>query len=176
MDEWEVLKNKPRIKDIHRFKDGVMSQINIDDATIKKQSKLFWKIAASILVLFSVGSYTWMETDTYLSRETYLANVTYEESSFADNTKCQYQVANLINVMTEAGLIIDVHNRIVQFSIVDVQKIIQTKSSLSTDIEQFIQAMQKLYPLKFQQYKSGEVVELNIWQLRENQQLCDWIK
>nr|WP_321453642.1 hypothetical protein [uncultured Carboxylicivirga sp.] len=176
MDEWEVLKNKPRINDIHRFKDGVMSQIEREENSNIKQSKLFWKIAASILVLFSVGSYTWMETDTYLSRETYLANVRYEESSFADNTRCQYQLANLINVMTEAGFIIDVHNRIVQFSIVDVQKLIQANSPLSSDIKHFVHVMRKLYPVKFQQYQSGEVIEFNVWQLRGNQQLCDWVK
>ncbi|MCU4163962.1 hypothetical protein [Carboxylicivirga caseinilyticus] len=176
MEEWRKIKQQPRINDLQRFKNNVLNQIESEEQVRKQHRIYWWRVAASIIVLLSVGSYTWMEIDTYLKRTSTVVfnnDISFESQ---DYQRCDYRIANLLKSLKEAGFVIDDQRNIIQFSELDVRNLNINNSPFASDVSQFLAGMKELYPLKYQKYKSGEMVEFNSWHLKKDQRLCDWVK
>ncbi len=174
MNDWKEIKMKPHLRDKNQFQRNVLMAI---EAKERKQKKnLGWRIAASIIVMFSVGSYSWMELETYSVRSSKLTATSQVLLKKKEDNSCQYQISHLIENLKVAGFIIDVEKMAIQFSQEDVDRLKADNSPFISDVNQFIAGMEELYPTKYQKYDAGELVEFNSFHLLKDQRLCDWIR
>ncbi len=177
MDELKFLKVKPELKDRTGLQIRVMNRIaELDNNHRIHQQMIWWRLVAVIIVFLAVGSYSWMEMNTYLNRMQTFANMNDSFSRVTTEHDCIYQLNKLVNVLEEAGFIIDAQRNVIAFSRQDVVRLGNENSPLLSDIDQFLATMEIMYPLKYRQYSSGEAIVLNSWQLKNDQQLCKWIK
>ena len=176
MNGLKHIKDRPGLKDKQQMQARVLSRIAALEDKRVNQRMIWWRMAASILVLFLVGSYSWLEINTYINRTNAFANIkgTMQQDEIEQN--CEYRINELLISLQNAGFVIDSKRQAIQFTKQQVIKLGDDNSPHFADINQFLVSMEKLYPLKYQQYNSGEAVELNSWQLKKDQRLCDWVK
>ena len=65
MDGLKHIKDRPRLKDKQQMQARVLNRIaDLKDKRVN-QRMIWWRMAASVLVLFLVGSYSWLEINTF---------------------------------------------------------------------------------------------------------------
>ncbi|MBS2098134.1 hypothetical protein [Carboxylicivirga linearis] len=174
MNNWEEIKKQPRLRDVNRFQQNVLKAIEADE---KNHSKMvWWRIAASVIVLLAVGSFTWLEFETYTLRTNILVLDNYSKKAPELDMQCQYQINDLIESLKKAGFIIDSRKNAIQFSRQDVEQLKDNNSEYISDIKQFLVVVKEIYPTKYEQFSAGEMVEFNAWHLQKDSRLCDWIR
>ena len=174
MNNWEEIKKQPRLRDVNRFQQNVLKAIDEDEKTHPKL--VWWRIAAAVIVLVAVGSFSWLEFKTYTLRTNILVLDNYSKKVPELDMQCQYQINDLLESLSEAGFIIDSNRNAIQFSRQDVEQLKDNNSDYTSDIKQFLVVVKELYPLKYEQFSSGEMVEFNAWHLRKDGRICDWIR
>lgn len=177
MDEKERnLKQKPVLRNKEALRDNVLHQIELD-SRLKAGNKMIWiRIAASLLVLLSVVSYIWMEASTQYSRFDTLGAINERIVIVKPDWNCRNNIMALLEAFNSSGFKLYMDEGAMLLDEAEVKQLQHSNEELYLSALSFVEAIKKHYPRLYQQYKSGESVRLNLWLLKEDQRLCEYIK
>ncbi len=171
----EDIRKRPKLRDKEELRRRVMNQIE-SESTIQQNKRFVWlRIAASLLVVFSVGAYVWMESDTQLQRHDTIARIENKVIFSKPDWRCRNNMMSLLASFNNSGLQFNNDGSALMLIKSDIELLQDSHPDLYSDAQGFIQALKELYPQLYHQYKSDEAVRLNFWILKDDKRLCQYI-
>jgi hypothetical protein len=163
-------KDKPQLRDVQSFKSKTMREIS----PTKKGGDLlqFFRVAASIIMLFTMGAYIWMEVYTWESRLAIEQGVVTEPMQHQSNWQCRHSVNELLASLFNTSALVR-HNDGVYINKKNMQLLEVENAELFSIMEAVIGHIKQHSPSDFQAYQSGEDMRLNAWLLRHEYSICE---
>ncbi|MCU4174550.1 hypothetical protein [Carboxylicivirga sp. N1Y90] len=172
---YQLKQNSPRLQNKAKIRDRVLAQIELEDSARMHPKQLLVRIAASVFIALSVASYAWLETNTQYKRIETLASISNNYVPVEADMQCQYTMKSLITMLDQAGLEHILDGNTVRLTRFDFEYLKSNNSPLVDEVEQFLEALEKLHPQQYQSYLHGEGAFLTVWQLRSDQRICQWL-
>lgn len=172
---YQLKQNNPRLKNKASIRDSILAQIELDEKKRIHPRQLLIRIAASVFIALSVGTYAWLETDTQFQRIETLSSINNNYVPIEADMQCQYSMKSLLALLDKAGLEHVLDGNTIQLSRNDFEYLKAINSPLVDKVEQFLVAIEKLHPHQYQSYLHGEGAFLSVWQLRSDQRICQWL-
>lgn len=175
-DMSQLKRKRPMLRNKELLRDKVLAQIS---AKNKKQihiRQLWMRIAASVFIVLSLGTYSWFEIDTQIQRVQTLVSLNERNVSIEADLYCQYNMKALITMLNKVGLEHVSNGESIHLTRSDFDYLKSIDSVLVVDVETFLSGIQKLYPTQYQCYLYGEGLRLSVWQLKNDQRICNWFK
>ncbi|WP_430814410.1 hypothetical protein [Carboxylicivirga sp. RSCT41] len=164
-------KDKPSLDNVGSLKRKVMDRIEPP----KKQSLGFLKfvrVAASVVLLFCCGVYTWLEVYTWESRLAIRSS--NDPVIYKSDWQCRMTANDLLTKLLETNAMMR-HNDDVILNKGSVQLLQIENAELFSFVENLLTQIERYSPVDFQAYHAGEDIRLSAWQLRREYGFCEWM-
>lgn len=163
-------RERPNLRNAAALKNKVMSEIG----TEAKERRFinFIKVAVSVVLLFSLGSYIWMEVYTWESRlaiEKQKAPLLYKS-----DWHCRMTAHELLQSLFETRALAR-HNDGVIINKGNMKLLKVENAELFKVMENVLGYIEHYSPSDFQAFQSGKDIRLSTWQLRHTYSFCEWI-
>ncbi|MCU4155083.1 hypothetical protein J1N10_03795 [Carboxylicivirga sp. A043] len=165
-------RDKPRLRDVQSFKTKVLNEID----TERSRGGLlqFIRVAASIVLLFSLGAYVWMEVYTWENRLAIEQRTTPVSMIHKSDWQCRKAVNELMASLFETSALVR-HNDGVYINKGSIELLEFENSELFIVMQTVLGHIEQYSPSDFKVYQSGEDIRLNAWQLRHEYSVCEML-
>ncbi|MBK3518613.1 hypothetical protein [Carboxylicivirga marina] len=168
----QLRQQKPQLENGQKLKHEVMNRIR----TQKSVSNIAYliRVAASILILLSLGAYAWMEIYTWENRLAIEQRVSPNELQNNVDWQCRQTVNEIVASLFETNALVRQNDGVLinksNMKLLEVEN-----AELFARVSDMLERIKLISPNDFQTYQSGEDIHLNAWQLRREYGFCEWI-
>ncbi|MBS2213506.1 hypothetical protein KEM09_19000 [Carboxylicivirga mesophila] len=169
----DVKRTDLRMSNEDKFKQRLLQKIN-EPRNYSKRLIQVLRVAASIVLLLSLGTYIWMEVDTREQRWLVEQQINGNQLVQPSSGSCKQAVDKMMTLLASSESL-PFSNKGVAFSKVHLKQIKSENAELFVMLERMLVYMEQFYPSDYAAFQSGETVQLTAWQLRKEYDVCNWI-
>ncbi|WP_289054726.1 hypothetical protein [Carboxylicivirga marina] len=165
-------RGKPQMKDPQLFKENVMREIEPHPKRLGLHQ--FLRVAASIILIFSVSSYIWMEIYVWESRLAIEQKVKPESTHRNSEWQCRQRVNEFMATLMNTGVLTS-HSTGLMINKTNMELLKDEHADLYKTVEEILARVKQFKPVDYYAFQAGEDVRLTAWQLRREYYFCEWI-
>lgn len=168
---------RPRLNNPEAIRRSVLKEIEKDkyqEKRNRRKSIYLMRLTASILVLISIGNFVWQEANMYYSRAQMQERVIKNHGKSYVDYECQQVLRSFLFEIQKSTLGQYTDGKTI---IITVQQLLYLKeidSPFLPEVKDFLSALKKLYPEKYEQFNQEGALRLSVWQLKHDYRLCQW--
>ncbi|WP_439181469.1 hypothetical protein [Carboxylicivirga taeanensis] len=169
----KVKSQPPQLFEAEVFKRELLMEIAGGSRRTKKLL-LSLRVAASILILISLGAYVWMEVDTWEQRLLAEQKPIATQVTEAADWSCRQTIDRMMDILGRTQALVVTDNSVA----INKKKLHQLKAEnreAGEMLEGVLVYMKQFNPSDYEAFQSGETVRLTAWMLRKEYDVCSWL-
>ncbi len=170
----DVKRHRPQIRDEEKFRKDLLLKLNAGNRSNTRPLIFVLRVAASVALLVSLGSYVWLEA--YTREKRWLAEQELNAGRLTDGVdwQCYQAVDELLALLIDTESL-TTNGRSVAINKSKLQHLKSENKKLFAQLEGLLAYMKQFYPADYEALQSGETIRLNAWKLRKEYGVCHWI-